>query len=59
LEQLGNYDLRSRDDSAIAEVKQRWSVIGLMTKNLLLASEGTFSRWFWLHLQSLALTNLH
>jgi hypothetical protein len=48
---------------AITEVKQRWSVIGWMTKNLLsrapVALEGTLSRWFRLHLQSLAPTNPH
>jgi hypothetical protein len=46
---------------AIAEVNQRWSVIGwVMTKNLLSrASEGTLSRWSRLHLQSLAPTNPH
>jgi hypothetical protein len=49
--------------SVIAEVKQRWSVIGWVTKNyyleLLLASEGTLSRWSQLHLQSLAPTKPH
>jgi hypothetical protein len=45
---------------AIAEVKQRWSVIGWVTKKLLSrASEGTLSRWSQLHLQSLAPTNTH
>jgi hypothetical protein len=48
---------------AIAEVKQRWSVFGWVTKNyyleLLRASEGTLSRWSRLHLQSLAPTNPH
>jgi hypothetical protein len=46
---------------AIAEVKQRWSVIGWVPKNLLsrvpLASESMLS--CWLHLQSLAPTNPH
>jgi hypothetical protein len=45
---------------AITEVKQRWSVIGWVTKNLLsrvCASEGTLSGWSWLHMQSLAATN--
>jgi hypothetical protein len=40
---------------AIAEVKQRWSVTGWVTKNLL--SRGTLIRWSRLHLQSLAPTN--
>jgi hypothetical protein len=48
---------------AIAEVKQRWSVIGWVTKNyyleLLRASEGTLSRWSRLHSQSLAPSNPH
>jgi hypothetical protein len=47
---------------AIAEVKQRWSVIGWVTKyylDLLRASEGKLSRWPRLHLQSLAPTNPH
>jgi hypothetical protein len=50
----------------IAEVKQHWSVIEWVTKNLLSppyellrASEGTLSRWSWLHLQSLAPINPH
>jgi hypothetical protein len=41
---------------AIAEVKQRWSVIGWVTKmylELLRASQGTLSRWPRLYLQSL------
>jgi hypothetical protein len=45
---------------AIAQVKQRWSVIG--PKNylkLLHASEGTLSHWSRLHLQSLVPTNPH
>jgi hypothetical protein len=47
---------------AIAEVKQRsqWSVMGWVTKiyylELLSDSEGTLSRWFQLHLQSLVPT---
>jgi hypothetical protein len=44
----------------IAKIKQRWSVIGGVTKNfcfeLLRASEGTLSRWSRLHLHSLAPT---
>jgi hypothetical protein len=48
---------------AIAEVKQRWLVIGWVTKNWLSwaprASEDTLTRWAWLHLQSLAPTNPH
>jgi hypothetical protein len=48
---------------AITDVKQRWSVIGWITKiyylELLRALEGTLSRWSRLHLQSLAPTNLH
>jgi hypothetical protein len=48
---------------AIAEVKQRWSVIGWVTKiyylELLRVSEGTLSRWSRLHWQSLAPTNPH
>jgi hypothetical protein len=48
---------------SVAEVKQRWSVIGWVTKNYYLelpsASEGTLSRCSRLHLQSLALTNPH
>jgi hypothetical protein len=44
---------------AIAEVKQRWSVIGWVPKyyylNLLRASEGTLSRWSRFYLHSLAL----
>jgi hypothetical protein len=48
---------------AIAEAKQRWSVIGWVTKiyylELLRASEGTLSRWSRLHLQWLAPTNPH
>jgi hypothetical protein len=46
---------------AIAEVKQRWSVIGWVTKNsleLLRASERSLSRWSRLH-SLLAPTNLH
>jgi hypothetical protein len=39
----------------IAEAKQRWSVIGWVTKiyyvELLRASEGTLGRWSRLHLQ--------
>jgi hypothetical protein len=47
---------------AIAEVKQRWSVmIDWVTKiyylEILRASECTLSRWSRLHLQSLAPTN--
>jgi hypothetical protein len=46
---------------AIAEVKQRWAVIGWVTiiyyLELLRVSEGTFSHWSRLHLQSLAPTN--
>jgi hypothetical protein len=46
---------------AIAEVKQRWLVIGWVTKNyyleLLRALEGTLSRWSLLHLQSLVPIN--
>jgi hypothetical protein len=45
----------------IAEVEQRCSIIGWVTKNfnleLLRASEGTLSRWSWRHTQSLAPTN--
>ncbi|RVE44345.1 hypothetical protein evm_011007 [Chilo suppressalis] len=47
----------------MVEVKQlsQWSVIGWVTKNFYLeflrASEGTLSRWPWLHLQSLAPAN--
>jgi hypothetical protein len=50
---------------AIAEAKQRWSVSGRVTKNLLSrarlllrarASEGTLSCWSQGHLQSLAPT---
>jgi hypothetical protein len=47
---------------AIAEAKHRslWLVIGWVTEiyylELLRASEGTLSRWSWLHLQSLAPT---
>jgi hypothetical protein len=49
---------------AIAEVKQRWSDIGWVTKNLyylelLRALEGMLSRWSRLRLQSLAPTNPH
>jgi hypothetical protein len=48
---------------AIAEFKQRWSIIGWVTKfyylELLRASEGTLSRWSRLHLQSLAPTKPH
>jgi hypothetical protein len=49
---------------AIAEVKQRWSVIGWVTKKMYYlelprASEGTLNRWSRLHLQSLAPTNPH
>jgi hypothetical protein len=48
---------------AIVEGKQRWSVIGWITKmyylTLLRASEGTLSRWSRLHLQLLAPTNPH
>jgi hypothetical protein len=47
---------------AIAEVKQRWSVIAWATKSLLSrarASEGTLSHWSRLLLQSLAPTNPH
>jgi hypothetical protein len=42
---------------AIADVKQRWSVIGWATKNLLsrvLPCDGTLSHLSRLHLQSLA-----
>jgi hypothetical protein len=42
--------------SAIAEFKERWSVIGWVTKNLFRASEGTLSRWSRLHLQWLVRT---
>jgi hypothetical protein len=48
--------------SAIAEVKQRWSVIEWGTKNLLSLlreSEGTLSRRSRLHLQSLTPTDPH
>jgi hypothetical protein len=42
----------------IAEVRQRWSVIGWVTENVLFrvyrALEGTLSRWTRLYLQSLA-----
>jgi hypothetical protein len=45
---------------AIAEAKQRWSVIGWVIKiyylELLRVSEGTLSCWSRLHLQSLAPT---
>jgi hypothetical protein len=47
---------------AIVETKHRsqWPVLGWVTKiyypEFLLASEGTLSRWFRLHLQSLAPT---
>jgi hypothetical protein len=47
---------------AIAEVKQRWSVIGWVTKNLLFLAPlcfGTLSRWPRLQLQPLAPTNPH
>jgi hypothetical protein len=48
---------------AIAEVKQRWSNMRWIPKfyylELLRASEGTLSRWYGLHLQSLAPTNPH
>jgi hypothetical protein len=48
---------------AIAEVKQRWSVIGGVPKNLLSRAPPCFgrtlSRWSRLHLQSLAPTNRH
>jgi hypothetical protein len=47
---------------AIAEIKQSWSAIGWVTKNVLCrgrASEGTLSSWSRLHLQSLAPTNPH
>jgi hypothetical protein len=45
---------------AIAEAKQRWLVIGWVTKDLFpRVSEGTLSRWSRLHLQSLAPTNPH
>jgi hypothetical protein len=48
---------------AIAEAKQRRSVIGWVTKiyylELLCASESTLSRWSRLHLKSLAPTNTH
>jgi hypothetical protein len=46
---------------AIAEVKQRWSVIGPKHYylKLLRPSAGTLSRWSRLHLQSLAPTNSH
>jgi hypothetical protein len=48
---------------AIAEVKQRWSVIRWVTNiyylELLRASEGTLSRWSRLYLQSLAPTKPH
>jgi hypothetical protein len=55
--------LRLMRRRTIAEVKQCWSVIGWVTKNLLSRApqvlEGTLSRWFRLHLQSLAPTNPH
>jgi hypothetical protein len=45
---------------AIAEVKQCWSVIGWVTKNLLsrysVFRKGTLSRWSQLYLHSLAPT---
>jgi hypothetical protein len=47
---------------AIAEVKQHWSVIGLVTKILLSRAPpffGRLSRWSRLQLQSLAPTNPH
>jgi hypothetical protein len=48
---------------AIAGVRQRWSVIRLVTKiyyhELLRDSECTLSRWSRLHLQSLAPTSQH
>jgi hypothetical protein len=48
---------------AIAGVKQRWSVIGWVTKNCLsratLSFKGTLSHWSRLHLQSLAPINPH
>jgi hypothetical protein len=45
---------------AIAEVKQRWSVIGkIYYLELLRALEGTYSHWSRLHLQFLAPTNPH
>jgi hypothetical protein len=47
----------------IAEVKQRWSFIGWVTKiyylELLRALEGTLSCWSQLYLQALASTNPH
>jgi hypothetical protein len=47
-------------ERAIAEVKQRWSVIRWVTNylELLRALEGTLSQ-SWLHLQSLTPTNPH
>jgi hypothetical protein len=45
--------------TTIAEAKQRWSVIGWVTKKIVRASEGTLSRWLRLHLQWLAPTNTH
>jgi hypothetical protein len=47
---------------AIAEVKQRWSVMGnpiVYYLELLPALEGTLSRWSRLHLQLLAPNNPH
>jgi hypothetical protein len=48
---------------AIAEFKQRWSVIRWVTKNYYLeirrALEDTVSRWSQLYLQSLASINPH
>jgi hypothetical protein len=46
---------------ALAEVKQRWSIIGWVTKNLLFAPPcfGRHVRWSRLHFQSLAPTNPH
>jgi hypothetical protein len=48
---------------AIAEVKQRWSVIGRVTKNVLSRAPPCFgrtlNRWPRLNLQSLALINPH
>jgi hypothetical protein len=59
-----NYNINNYNDIhnfAIVEVKQRWSLIGWVTKNLLFrvfpCFEDTLSRWSWLHLQLLAPTN--
>jgi hypothetical protein len=44
---------------AIAEAKQRWSIIGWVTKNLISRTPPHFGRHRWLHLQSFAPTNPH